>query len=439
VFLGYAALVILTGIGLTGSRGSWVAAGLSLFFLLSVLASHRSYRLPAFAMLVLLVGGGIYFVTQNNPFRERLQRTIVGGEVDLDMRGDIWNATAAMWRDHVWLGVGPGHYNARWPEYRPPSVQLQPDRAHNDYLNVLVDWGVTGGVIVVGLLVVLVLGVWKTWSYVRRSEREFKSNRSDKFAFVAGATFGLVALAVHSVVDFNLHIPANAIIAVTLAALLCSHVRFATEQHWAGAGLALKSALSLFLLACLIGLAQQSVRLGREYVWLTYASGKGNYSDEKIRDLEKAHAIEPSNFKTTYALGECYRIQSSEGGLGLAGGDDADALAQKAMLWYGRGTNINPHDVDNYLGFGQCLDYLGKTNEALAYFSRADELDPNGYFTSALVGWHHVQAGDYAAARPWLERSLLLQRTNNLIAVSYLGIVNDRLLEKAMRPDPVKR
>lgn len=272
VFLGYAALVMLTGIAVTGSRGSWVATGVSLFLLFAALASHRSYRLPALAMLVLLIGGGIYLVAQNNPFQQRLKRTFTGGQVDLDMRGDIWDATIIMWRDHVWLGVGPGHYNARWREYRPPSVQLQPERAHNDYLNVLVDWGVTGGVIVAGLLVLLAMGVRKTWGYVRRSEREFKSNRSDKFAFVAGATFGLVALAVHSLVDFNLHIPANAIIAVTLAALLCSHVRFATEQHWAGAGVALKSLLSLLLLVFLVGLAQQSVRLGREYVWLTRKS-----------------------------------------------------------------------------------------------------------------------------------------------------------------------
>lgn len=437
VFLGYAALVVLAGIAATGSRGSWVATGLSLFLLFAALASHRSYRLPALAMLVLLIAGGSYFVAQNNPFQERLKQTFVGGQVDLNTRGDIWDATIRMWRDHVWLGVGPGHYNARWREYRPPSVQLQPDRAHNDYLNLLVDWGIAGGVIVAALLVVLVLGVRKTWGYVRRSEREFKSNRSDKFAFVAGATFGLVALAVHSVVDFNLHIPANAIIAVTLAALLCSHVRFATEQHWAGAGMLLKSVLSLLLLACLIGLAQQSVRLGREYLWLTRASGKGNYSDEKIRDLERAYAIEPRNFETTYALGESYRVQSSEGGSGLAGGDDADTLAQKAMLWYSRGTNTNPHDGYNFMRFGQCLDYLGKTNEALVYFSRADELDPNGYYTSALIGWHYREAGDYAACRTWSERSLLLERTNNP-AEANLRIANDRLLEKAMRPDPVK-
>lgn len=429
VFLGYAALVLLAGIAMTGSRGSWVAVGLSLLLLFAVLASHRSYRLPAIVMLVLLVGGSLYLVAQNNPFRQRLQRAFTGNQVELDMRGDIWEATMQMWRDHLWLGVGPGHYNARWREYRPARVQLQPDRAHNDYLNILVDWGVVGGGIVAGLLALLALGVRKTWGYVRRSEREFKSNRSDKFAFVAGATFGLVALAVHSFVDFNLHIPANAIIAVTLAALLCSHVRFATEQHWTGAGVALKSALSILILVCLTGITLQTLRLGREYVWLTNASGKGNFSDEKIRDLEKAHAIEPNNFETTFQLGEAYRVQSSEGGMDYA------TLAEKAMLWYSRGTNTNPFDGYNYLGYGQCLDYLGKTNEALPFFMRADELDPNGYFTAAIIGWHYREAGDYAACRTWSERSLRLQRTNNLPAEANLRIANDRLLEQAMRPD----
>jgi tetratricopeptide (TPR) repeat protein len=131
-------------------------------------------------------------------------------------------------------------------------------------------------------------------------------------------------------------------------------------------------------------------------------------------------------------------VQSSEGGSGLTGGDDADTLAQKAMLWYGRGTNTNPYDCYNYLKFGQCLDYLGRTNEALPYFLRADELDPNGYFTSALVGWHYREIGDFAACRAWSERSLRLERTNNPAEVN-LRIANDRLLENAMRPDPAKR
>ena len=57
-----------------------------------------------------------------------------------------------------------------------------------------------------------------------------------------------------------------------------------------------------------------------------------------------------------------------------------------------------------------CLDWLGRHDEAGPYFSQAEALDPNGYYTVAIVGWHYVQIGDYAAAKPWLERSLRLGR-----------------------------
>jgi tetratricopeptide (TPR) repeat protein len=260
---------------------------------------------------------------------------------------------------------------------------------------------------------------------VRRSEREFASNRSNKFAFVVAATIGLLVLLGHSVVDFNLQIPANAILAISLTALLSSHLRFATEHYWVSAGTVTKTLASLVLVAGVGCFTVQSVRLAREYVWLERASTQGNFSDAKIAALEKAYAVEPRNSKTAYAIGESYRTQSFEGGT------DYEALAQKAMLWYSRGTNNNPHDGYNFVGYGRCLDYVGRTNEARALFYRADELDPNGYWTAAFVGWHYVQVEDYAAAKQWFERSLKLQRADNLVASSYLEIVNRKLLEGA--------
>jgi tetratricopeptide (TPR) repeat protein len=78
-----------------------------------------------------------------------------------------------------------------------------------------------------------------------------------------------------------------------------------------------------------------------------------------------------------------------------------------------------------------CLDWLDKYAEAGPYFNRADALDPNGYYTEANIGWHYVQTGDYAAARPWLERSLRLHGAENEAAASYLEITGNKLAEKA--------
>jgi len=92
---------------------------------------------------------------------------------------------------------------------------------------------------------------------------------------------------------------------------------------------------------------------------------------------------------------------------------------------------LNPWKSYSYLNYGACLDWIGKSAEAAKYFSRAEELDPNGYFTVANVGLHYLQMGDYAAAKPWFERSLRLKWQTNSIATSYLQIVNEKMLEAA--------
>jgi len=96
-----------------------------------------------------------------------------------------------------------------------------------------------------------------------------------------------------------------------------------------------------------------------------------------------------------------------------------------------RGMKLNRYDSYNYLGCGMCLDWLERHGEAGIYFSRADALDPNNYFDAANIGWHYVQAGDYAAARPWLERSLRLQSRDNQIARSFLDLVEQKLRDNA--------
>lgn len=424
IFLGYAALAILAGITVTMSRGGWAGAALGLAFLCGALLSHRTYRLPAMALLIVMVGGGIFMATQTPFFKGRINQTFVDGKVEMSTRYEMWNAAVRMWRDHFWVGVGPGHYDFRFRTYRPPSVQLRPDRAHNDYLNALADWGIIGAGLIGAVLVALGHGVVKIWNNVRRGDGDFSSGLSNKFAFVIGSVAGLLALMAHSVVDFNLHIPANAILAVSLLALLSSHWRFATERCWFSIGLAGRCGVSLVILATATCLAQQDVRLGRERVFLRQAEKASPFSPEQAALLEKAYAVEPRNFDTAYEIGEVYREQS------FLGEGDYQPLAENAMSWYQRGITNNPFNGYNYMRWGMVLDFLGDHAAAEEKFLKADELDPNGYFTSAHVGKHYVDAGEYASARPWLERSLLLFRTND-IAASNLQLANQRLLEAA--------
>jgi O-antigen ligase len=430
ILLGYAALGIAAGMVVTFSRGGWAAVAVAVLTLLVILTFHRNHRIPALLLLVVLVGGGAFFVNnylaKSLTYMNRVAGTLEGGQDTINFRHDMWGAAEKMWMDNFWWGVGPAHYDYRFREYRTERVQARPDRAHNDYLNLLADWGAVGGIIVLAGMAIFVAGLLQTRNHVRRAEKDFGGGQSNRLAFFLGASTALLALAIHSAVDFNLHIPANAILGVVLLALLSSNLRFATESYWLNIRPPLKILATAMLATGIAYLSWQECRRGHEQFWLSRAEKTPVPFPDRAEVLEKAFAAEPMNFETTYSIGEAYRVQSFDGG------NDYEQLAQTAMDWYSRGMKLDRYDGYNYMRYGMCLDWLGKHDEAGKKFSVAEALDSNGYYTVANIGWHYFQTGDYSAARTWFERSLRLEVwKDNVIAHSYLELTEQKLMEKA--------
>jgi Flp pilus assembly protein TadD len=435
IFVGYAALVILGGIAVTVSRGSWASTCLAMLLFFVAMMFQRIHRLPALLLLVLLVGAVAFYLPKSFFVQGRLQQLVTDtGKVNDDLRFSLWAPAYRMWGENPWCGVGPAHFDARFRAYRPEEVQLTPDRAHNDYLNTLADWGAIGFALVASAWVLLAWGVAKTWRYVGRSSPDLGGRAgSNKFAFVLGASLGLVAILAHSFVDFNMHIPANAILCVSLMALLSSHLRFATDNYWHRLRLWNRSLATLVLLVAGACLAREGWRQGAEFVWLERAGRASSYSPAQVALLQRAYAVEPMNAQTTFALGDALRHQSQEGGESYQGqeGMDYRKLAEQAMTWFSRGMKLNPWDSRNFAGYGWCLDWLDRAGESGPYFNKAEALDPNNYFNLNNIGQHYMETGDFAAARPWFERSLRLQWHDNPIARSYLAIANERMQEAA--------
>jgi hypothetical protein len=352
-----------------------------------------------------------------------------------------------MWQDHFWLGVGPAHYDYRFPAYRPATVQQRPDRVHNDYLNTLADWGLVGGGLVASALTLLLWGVFRSWKFVRRSN-DFATKSSNRSSFVLGAAVGLLAILIHSLADFNMHIPANAILAIALMALLTGHLRFATERYWVTRSTAVRCAFTILILCGLVFLGKQGAVTANEYVFLEEA-GKAKRSvealfkrlkqleaseeldweehDKTVSDiranqlreiafLKQAHAAEPNNFATTYKIGEALRNQGR---------------CKEALRWYTTGMKLNPWDAYNYFRYGMCLHELDCPAEAEPYFKRAVELDPNSYYVTAHYGWHFYKVKNYGEAKGWMERSVALSMWRpNIIAWSYLKYIEEASQKK---------
>jgi O-antigen ligase len=434
VLIGYCALMILCGIAVTVSRGAWLASALTLLGFFTVLFVNDRYRLPSFLFLFLILGSAGFFFPKTYAFQLRVKKVISHGKIDDGLRFDLWRPAVSLWRESPWWGIGPGHFDYRFRKYRTEKVQLQPDRAHNDFLDALTDWGAVGTALVVSAWALLYAGVWRTWRYVRVSARDVGETRmSNKFALLLGATLGLTAIFFHSTVDFNMHLPANALLVILLMALVSSQLRFATSRVWVSAGLPVRIVASIVLAAGAGYLVAQASRQIPEKFWLARAGLAPIWSPQQVEYLKRAFSHEPRNPETAGAIGEAYRTQSKEGG------EDYKELAAQAMEWFGRGMKLNPWASKNYLFYGSCLDWVNRYSESGPYFQRAEELDPNGYYTTLFVGLHYIDIGNCAAAKPWLERSMRLEYEYkfNKTAVDYYGIATRKLLEGATNESPL--
>jgi O-antigen ligase len=418
VFLGYAALMIAGGIGVTLSRGGYLASAAALLVFFVLLLWNRDFRLPAIGIIVLLLGTSAVFGVRSWQAQKRF-----ADAQQYNPRRLYWQPASEMWKENFWWGVGPQHYDWRLRKWRHWQLQGRPIYVHNDYLNTLAEYGTAGGLVVAGALGALGWGVFRTWKYVRRSN-EISTRTSNRSAVVLGCSVGLLAILFHSVTDFNMHIPGNALTAVTLLAVITSHIRFATERFWVKPGIFGRALTSIILIAgggyfCLqlSRLAPQTYWLARYYAPLTW--------DQRLDVLKKAYAAEPQSNEVAVEIGTHLRKKAFEGD------DGWEETTRQAIAWFEKATPLNKWNPFNYINLGVCYDWLGDHEKAKSYFDKALELDPKGHWVLFWCGWHKLQTGELAEARKFFLDSYNFYWQDNPDAKKYLEIVDKKLAEQA--------
>jgi O-antigen ligase len=121
-------------------------------------------------------------------------------------RWDMWSATWKSIKDHPLVGVGFGAYPVAISKYHDGSGDLRPRQAHNDYLDLLACGGVIGFSLV----------AWFIIAFIKQLPRRLRSSDPFRRSACLGALVGIFGVAVHSLVDFGLHITANAVVFTSL-------------------------------------------------------------------------------------------------------------------------------------------------------------------------------------------------------------------------------
>ncbi|NOU01312.1 MAG: O-antigen ligase family protein [Gallionella sp.] len=137
----------------------------------------------------------------------RIEQSSVLHDAD---RVEVSLNTIKLWQDYPLLGSGGGSFYAAYPRYRPATIGAFFDHTHEDYLEIAADTGLVG-LGLLGLAVAMSFVV----ALVALKRRRDPLMRGMAFA----SMMGMIALMIHSTVDFNLQIPANAATFMVILAL----------------------------------------------------------------------------------------------------------------------------------------------------------------------------------------------------------------------------
>ncbi len=137
-------------------------------------------------------------------------------EFSVATRTEYWRASWRMFLDHPWAGVGLGAFPAIYPSYGRSSARYERlEQAHNDYLQLLTDAGLIGGL----------TGLWflsMIFRAARGQGRRLDNLRGRDRALIVGGYISIIGMLVHSFFDFNLQITANALLSLFAVALATS-------------------------------------------------------------------------------------------------------------------------------------------------------------------------------------------------------------------------
>jgi O-antigen ligase len=399
LLVGYTTAICYLAVILTGSRGgflsvvaSWlVFAGLSLKILRAGGGANLVIRIGGAGLIggTLAIAAAFLLIHQNDLLRDRAKKIASD-----DFRLGAWRAAIEQWKlDPVW-GTGSGTYLFYGRKYRAEGMQRDPVYTHNDYLQLAAEYGAVGA----GLFLIFFAVHWRHgWIDARRlgPKRIAISRRlaSNAMAINIGALGALAAYVVHSIFDFNLHIPANLLLLAFVFGIVANPgVNYdAASEKTAARGLIFWRLL-LVALAAVLGVQTWRLAPGEYYTERARTALRDYRFLSAIDYALKAVKYETQNPSVFYYLGRARVL----GGDVQRSPEAAASFYEAALPAYIKARELAPLDKTYALELAFTYDSLKRYGEAEGLYYEARLLDPGStsteaYYRAHLERWKGIQ------------------------------------------------
>jgi O-antigen ligase len=225
IMAGLAAALMAGTIFLSGSRGGMLAFVVEMGLLAVVVVWGQKSRKTTLTLATFLViGVGLVLWLGGSELAKRLATIHADTKTELSggTRLDIDRDALHMFARRPVLGWGLGTFPDVYPQFRSFHTNFFINEAHNDYLQLLVEMGGLGGAAT----------LWFLWVVYHNGLRKLKNWTEDTNGAVSlAALLGVTGILVHSLVDFNLQIPANAALFYVLCVVAALDSRFGKSRR----------------------------------------------------------------------------------------------------------------------------------------------------------------------------------------------------------------
>jgi len=278
---------------LTLSRGGLVSITIALAIMVFFLARRRVIHSYGWIFLVFGVFiAGFLLILGVEPLIERIESIQkLGSKWTPIHRLFMWQGAVDLISKNLWFGTGPGTFEYAFFEFRPAGFIYRPVNAHNDYLELIADCGIFAFAAVILLVIVL----------VRRAVRVIHRDDSlFRIGLGSGCLAAVIALSIHSLIDFNYHIPANWMLMSALAGVLLSLEH--KKLYASVVGVSLLRLGGIFLALAVIG-GSIFFGLSDYYLWKGRGAFNKNNSEKAVSYLDQSIRMHGANAESYFWRG----------------------------------------------------------------------------------------------------------------------------------------
>jgi O-antigen ligase len=409
LLIGFLCVAALIELRLTLSRAALLGFGIGVVVLCAISLGllwrknrHQFMKLVAGGAVIATLGAVVLYQVG----AENLQRRMANSPVSEDVRLSIWSSA---WMQHQLSPiVGTGartfiDYGIMLRDPLAPGHQRDPIFAHNEYLQLLADYGWVGMALMALVLVLhLVNGLGFVWWFVQWRFGETGVMQSDSLGLAVGAIAALIAGLVQAVFEFHFHVPALVLLAAFIGGVLMNP-GFHLQSHQPRRIPYLRSVSKVMMgFASLALLAAMAKFAPAEYATAQaeIARARSDREDQRYW-LQRALKYDGTDAALHYHMG-LVQLAEIEQPASERGKQQLEAARQSLS----EAVRLNPLHYLHHVALTDVLDIMGREEEGLEAAKMAARVAPQHEEARLALALHYTRFGKFEEA----ERAFLWVR-----------------------------